>query len=132
MIKKMRLKGSVKLNDQNQMTFVGNLHDNTSFSILVSEYDVQSNGNLNEKDFSIPAFLFVTQEAQQDHRCYVTLPQPDLRFGRHVMVHRSNLIQPSLKLENFKPRSNKAKQETKEVDKSKQLSLFERLFQRKK
>lgn len=127
MIKKMRLKGRVKLNDQNKMVFIGNLYDNTQFSLLISEYDVQSNGNLDDKDHSIPAFLFVTQEAQQDNRCYVTLPQPDIRFGRHVMVHQSNLLQPCLKIENFNPSPKKLKQEE---NPNKQLSLFERLFLR--
>ena len=101
MIKRMRLLGRIYLNDQQEIIFTSELHDGTPFHLVVSENDIQINGLLDEKDNTTPAFLYVVQAAQQDHRCYLTLPKPSLRFGKSVIVHLSLLTNATLKLESF-------------------------------
>jgi hypothetical protein len=132
MIKKVRLLGRVRSDDQGQMIFTSKLHDGTPLSVVVTECDIQLNGTLDEKDNSTSAFLYVVQEAQQDHRCYLTLPKPSVRFGKSVTVHYSLLSSPYTKLENFHPRVLNREPEVEHKSEFKEsASLFNKLFTKK-
>ena len=103
MIKNMKLKGKIKKNFDN-FIFLGKLCDNSLFSIDVCKREFQLNGEYEELDNSTPALLYVTLQAQQDHRCYIELPKPDIRFGKYVMVHESNLIDRNINISRFNPK----------------------------
>lgn len=91
MIKKMKLKGQVQRN-KNELTFISTLWDGTSFSIPVTEEHLQLKEELTDANQNSEAVLYVLMEAQQDSRCYLTLPQPSLRHGHQVVVNRGQLL----------------------------------------
>lgn len=101
MQKRMKLKGRIRLDDDNSMYFSSTLHDKTGFSLLVTQYDVELNDSFTDKEKTVDGWLYVTQEAQQDSRCYLTLPKPVLIYGKQIVVHEHQLLAQGLTIENF-------------------------------
>lgn len=99
----MKLKGFVK-KKFNKLFFLGKLCDQTLFSINVLKKDFQINGEYDKVSDSTPALLYVKLQAQQDYRCYIELPSPDIIFGKYIMVHESNLIDKNINISRFNPK----------------------------
>lgn len=81
------------------------MHDETPFSMVVAEHDVELNDEFTSEKSTVDGWLFVTQEAQQDTRCYLTLPKPTLQFGKQVVVHELQLMPLNAKIEDFRPKT---------------------------
>lgn len=103
MIKQMKLKGTVTLNDNNTYTFRSKLHDGTQFEVQVLEHDFEANELFEWDKLTVDGWLFVQQEAQQDNRCYLTLPKPSLQHGKQVLVHQYQLMPRNATLADFRP-----------------------------
>lgn len=100
MIKPMKLKGIIQ-KDNDALTFHGTLHDNSPFSVNISEHDVVLNEPFTHEKNRVDGWLFIQQEAQQDNRVYVTLPKPSLQHGHHVLVHEYQLMPREASLADF-------------------------------
>jgi hypothetical protein len=91
MIKKMKLKGELTLQD-GVLLFTSTHYDGTPFSVKTTEADLQFKELPNDQIEPIECVLYVILEGQQDSRCYLTLPQPSLQYGRQVTVNRGQLL----------------------------------------
>ena len=91
MIKKMKLKGEVAFKN-GELIFTSNHYDGTPFSIKTTESDLQLKEPINADSDTVDCVLYVILEGQQDSRCYLTLPQSSIHFGRQVTVNRGQLL----------------------------------------
>jgi hypothetical protein len=91
MIRKMKLRGRVTSGPNGTLSFSSTLHDGTPVSLNVTDKDVQINEDFDQVTKSADAWLMVTQQAQQDYRCYIILPKPSLQFGKYITVKMSQL-----------------------------------------
>jgi hypothetical protein len=91
MIKKMKLKGTVKKQDE-ILIFSSNHYDGTPFSIKTTNSDIHLKEPFNDELEFVECVLHVVLEGQQDSRCYITLPQPSISCGKHVTVNRGQLL----------------------------------------
>lgn len=91
MIKKMKLKGEVTLKN-GELIFSSTHYDGTPFSIKTTESDLQLKNPLLGDSDTVDCVLYVMLEGQQDSRCYLTLPQSSIHFGRQVTVNRGQLL----------------------------------------
>lgn len=99
----VKLKGRIHLENDNSLRFDSTIYDGQSFSVNVSQFDVQLGGVFKPSKRYVDGFLFCDLEAQQGDVCYLTLPKPNIVHGKQVTV-KEHLIQPrSVKLEDFQP-----------------------------
>jgi hypothetical protein len=105
----MKLTGRVKL-EPHGMVFTGAIYDGTPISVDVTKYDVELSEPLTAEKTTVDAFLYVKQEAKQNNRCYLTLPQPSSQCGRQVTVHELSLMPRSASLSDFRPQKLNAKE----------------------
>lgn len=104
-MKSVKLKGVVHLEKNGIKTFSSKMHDGTEFKVqVISDNDIELNDDLNHENSFVDGWLMVIQEAQQDTRCYLTLPSPSLVHGRQVVVQDWQLMPRSATLDDFKPR----------------------------
>lgn len=103
MTKQMKLKGVIRLAEDGSKTFHSTLHDGTSFSLLVTEHDVELNDVLHWGNKQVEGWLFVVQEAKQDSRCYLTLPKPTINYGKQILVHELQLMPRNATIADFRP-----------------------------
>lgn len=103
----MKLKGRVLKESNGLLTFSSKMHDETPFSMQIDEHDVQLNDEFNSDRNTVDGWLFVVQEAQQDTRCYLTLPKATLQFGKQVVVKDFQLMPLNATLESFNPKLTK-------------------------
>ena len=108
MIKPMKLKGFLRLNQDRSILFEGNLYDGSSFSITPTQHDYELSEEFMPKKLRVPGWLYVQQESQQGDRVYVTLPKPSLQHGHHVLVRDLQLMPRSVSLADFRPEKKKA------------------------
>ena len=103
MVSPMKLRGTISLEDDRSLTFHSTLYDGSPFSLNVSPFDVQMNEAFLPSKMTVPGFLFVQQEAKQADVCYLTLPKPNLTFGRQATVKDIQLMPRESKLAIFNP-----------------------------
>jgi|694.fasta_scaffold55069_8 hypothetical protein len=87
----MKLKGEV-VRQQDALIFTGEHFDGTPFSLKTTEADIHLKEPFTDKIDTVECVLHVVLEGQQDSRCYLTLPQPSLQYGRQVTVNRGQLL----------------------------------------
>lgn len=103
MKKAMKLKGRVFLEKDRTLRFESTVYDGQTFSLKVSQFDVQLGGSFKPSKMYVDAHLFCVCEAQQGDVCYLTLPKPTINYGRQVTV-KEHLLQPrDVSIEDFKP-----------------------------
>lgn len=107
MQKKMKLKGRVLKGADGSLTFSSTMHDGTPFNMPVTEYDIETNDAFEPDRMTVDGWLFVVQEAQQDTRCYLTLPKASLQFGRQVVVQDLQLMPLNASIASFNPKTSK-------------------------
>lgn len=105
MKKRMMLKGHVRFDSQQRLVFSSKLYDGTAFEMLVRPQEVELNEPLTEQQSRVDGWLFVTQEAEQGDRRYLTLPQPVLQYGRQILVKDLQLMVPGTTIGAFRPRT---------------------------
>lgn len=91
MIKKMKLKGEVYRQDDSYI-FTSTHYDGTPFTLKTTKDDLQLKEPFSEHKDLVDCVLYVILEGQQDSRCYLTLPQPSLHYGKQVTVNRGQLL----------------------------------------
>lgn len=99
----MKLRGRLRLNMNRTITFVGNVYDGTSFECNVDIHDFHQNEEFVPDRYVVDGWLYVTQEAKQGDRCYLTLPKPSLQFGKQVLVNELQLMPMHVSIEDFNP-----------------------------
>jgi len=104
-----KLKGTIRSEADGSMTFFGHMHDKTEFSLRVTENDVEKNDPFSKEQTTVNGWLFVIQEAQQDSRCYLTLPKPSIKHGKQVVVHEYSLMPRHASINDFKPKRQHGK-----------------------
>lgn len=92
MKRQMKLRGTVKLEQNNTLTFSSQMYDKTPFSLPVDQFDIELNETFTPKRRFVEGWLFVEQEAQQTDHVYLTLPKPTLQFGKQITVHELQLM----------------------------------------
>ena len=97
----MKLRG-VAIEASNGLIFQCTHFDGTPFCIPVSLEDVQLMGEFAQN--KCHCWLLVTQEGQQDVRCYIRMPRPSLQFGKFLTVHESQLDSLATSAKDYKPR----------------------------
>lgn len=75
------------------------LHDGTEFSFTVNEHDIKPNDILLDEE--VPGFVQVTQMSLQDTRAYIRLPNPNIIYGRNVLINKYKLQPPSITINDF-------------------------------
>lgn len=106
MIKQMKLKCRLRLEDDRSVTAVAKMHDGTSFEISnVNEHEAVPNENYLADRRTVDGWLFVIQEAKQGDRCYLTLPKPSLTHGKQVIVQELDLMPAHVSLKDFNPQT---------------------------
>lgn len=113
MIRPMKLRGRIVLNDDATMTFRSTLYDDTPFSLTVTEHDIEKNAIFRTDRRTVDGWLYVQQESQQDTRVYLTLPKPTLEYGKQILVNELQLMPRQTSLADFRPEKKKAKKSTK-------------------
>jgi hypothetical protein len=103
MVKLMKLKGQVRLNMDRTFTFISTLYDETQFECTVDLYDFEQNDEFLPGRYTVDGWLFVTQEAKQDTRCYLTLPKPTIQYGKQILVNELQLTPRGLTIADFNP-----------------------------
>lgn len=104
MVKLMKLRGQVRLNMDRTFTFISKLYDGSQFTIEnVTLHDFEQSDEFEPDKYTVDGWLFVTQEAKQDTRCYMTLPKPTLAHGKQILVHELQLMPRVASIEDFKP-----------------------------
>ncbi len=93
----MKLKGEVFYRN-GVWTFASTMYDGTPFYIETTDKDIQLMQEL-DAEYASKCVLHVVMEAQQDSRCYLTLPQPSLRHGKQIIVNRGQLVLPNTPIE---------------------------------
>ena len=101
MSKEMKLKGYIMLENNRSLTFTGEMCDHTQFSITVDQFDIELNEDFLPSRRRVRGWLYVTQEAQQGSRVYLTLPKPSLQFGKQVTVSEFQLMPRNATLADF-------------------------------
>lgn len=99
----MKLKGKVHLAMDGTMTFSSEVFDGHPFAVAVLEHQVELNDSFRYDRTEVNGWLFVDQEAQQDERCYLTLPSPSIQFGKQVLVRATQLMPRIASLSDFRP-----------------------------
>lgn len=112
MIKSMKLRGTVKLEDDSRLTFHSVLADDSQFSVKVDQFDVQLNETFKPSRTTVEGFLFVTQEAQQGDLCYLTMPKPCIVHGKQILVKKHQLSPRHVSLADFNPQKISPSQES--------------------
>jgi len=108
MIRPMKLKGRIVLNDDATMTFRSTLYDGTQFSLTVTEHDIQKNVSFRHDRRTVDGWLYVQQESQQDTRVYLTLPKPTVEFGKQILVNEVQLMPRQSSAADFGAKKKKA------------------------
>ena len=86
------------------LTFHGTLLDGTQFDLQVDQFDVQLNEDFRPSRTTVMGFLFVQQEAQQGDICYLTLPKPNIIYGKQITVSSLQLMDRNITIEAFNPK----------------------------
>lgn len=113
MIRPMKLKGRIILNDDTTMTFRSTLYDGTSFSLTVTEHDIEKNAIFRTDRRTVDGWMYVQQESQQDSRVYLTLPKPTLEHGKQILVNEIQLMPRQTSISDFMPEKKKPKKAAK-------------------
>lgn len=103
MKKLVRLRGTVRLEQNRSFTFTSSMHDGTPFHLTARPHDVQLAEEFLPSRMTVEGYLFVTSEAQQDTRHYLTLPVATDRYGKQVVVHDNTILPLKQTLEQFRP-----------------------------
>jgi hypothetical protein len=103
MVKLMKLRGQVRLNMDRTFTFISSLYDGTQFELPIDQHDFEQNDDFIPGKYTVDGWLFVTQEAKQADRCYLTLPKPTLQYGKQILVNELQLMPRGLTIDDFKP-----------------------------
>lgn len=104
MVRQMKLKGQIRVSSENLvLTFISKLYDNTPFEVTVDKFDVELNDSFSADRLIVDGWLFVVEEAKQADRCYLTLPKPNITFGRQVLVNELQLMPRVSSIADFKP-----------------------------
>lgn len=101
MTKDMKLKGTITLENNRTVTFTGEMYDHTPFTLNVDQFDIEMSEDFLPSRRTVRGWLFVTQEAQQGSRVYLTLPKPTIQFGKQVVVHELKLMPRQATLAQF-------------------------------
>lgn len=101
MTREMKLKGHIMLENNRSLTFTGEMYDHTPFSLTVDQFDIEMNEEFMPSKRTVRGWLYVTQEAQQGSRVYLTLPKPTIQFGKQVVVHELKLMPRIVTLADF-------------------------------
>lgn len=104
----MKLRGTVKLENNGRLTFQGTQADDSAFTVSVDQFDVQLNEEFLPSKTTVDGFLFLTQNAEQHDICFCTMPKPSLTHGRNISVKKSLLSPRNVSLKDFNPSSKKA------------------------
>lgn len=89
----MKLRGTVKMEDDGSLTFNGKLYDNSPLSVPnVGSHDIELNESFLVSKRTVNGWLFVVKEAQQGDRCSITLPKPNIQYGHRVAVSQYELM----------------------------------------
>lgn len=105
MQKSMKLRGKIKLESDNMLSFHGEMFDGTPFSLNVDQFDVQLNEAFLPSKTTVDGFLFVVQEAEQGEVCYLTLPKPSITYGKHLSVKKHLLNSRHINIKDFNPQN---------------------------
>ena len=105
MVKSVKLRGKLKLEANNTVTFMSTIHDGTPFSLTVFNHDYEQNEEFTDEKNLVDGWLFVIQEAQQDKRCYLTLPRPSIVHDKQILVHEFQLMPRSASIADFRPQT---------------------------
>jgi exosome complex RNA-binding protein Rrp4 len=73
----------------------------------------------------VDGWLHVVQEAQQDTRCYLTLPKPSLQHGRQILAHVLSLMPRVTSINDFKPQKMGGKTKVGKLKKGKVVDVTE-------
>lgn len=103
MMKEMKLQGRITLENDHSLTFSSTLYDSTPFSLRVDQFDVERNDEFLASRRMVDGWLYVTQEAKQGDRVYLTLPKPTIQFGKQIVVRDLQLMPRSVSLADFHP-----------------------------
>ena len=103
MTKPMKLRGTVKLENDGRLTFHGTQADDSAFNVSVDQFDVQLNEEFLPSKTTVEGFLFVTQNAEQHEICFCTMPKPSLTHGRNISVRKSLLSPRNVNIKDFNP-----------------------------
>ncbi len=109
MIKAMKLKGQLRLEADQTITFVGKLFDGSPFDLKVGQHDYEQNDPFTEERSVVDGWLMVEMEAKQDTRCYLTLPKPSLVHGKQIVVRELQLMPRHASIDDFRPQKQGGK-----------------------
>jgi len=109
MVKSVKLRGKLKLEANDSVTFMSTIHDGTPFSLTVFNHDYEQNEEFTEDKKVVNGWLYVIQEAQQDKRCYLTLPKPSITYGKQIVVHELQLMPRNASIADFRPQTQGGK-----------------------
>jgi len=102
MQKDMKLRCLVERQDNTgRYQCTAKLFDGTEFTVRCFEYEVLVQGEFSENQNQVDGWILVRQEAQQDERVSIKLPQPSDQHGRQVVVSQYSLMPRHVTLEDF-------------------------------
>lgn len=102
MMRPVKLRGRVYLENNRTLTFHSTTFDETPFHLTVDQFDVELNESFTPKKRWVDGWLFVQQEAQQGSVCYLTLPKPTIVHGHQISVRDFQLMPINASIEDFK------------------------------
>ena len=103
MVAAKKLRGTITLQKDHSLRFNGSLYDKTPFELNVDPFDIQLTEEFMPSKTTVMGYLFVQQEAQQGDICYLTLPKPNIKFGRQITVNSIYLMDRHVTIEAFRP-----------------------------
>lgn len=110
MTKPMKLRGTVKLENNGRLTFHSTQADDSAFSVSVDQFDVQLNEEFLPSKITVEGFLFLTQNAEQHEICFCTMPKPSLTHGRNITVKKSMLSPRHISIKDFNPSTSSSEE----------------------
>ncbi len=106
MVKQVKLKGIVQLFPNGSLRFFSSLYDGTSFDVALDQHDYEINDEFKQDKLRVDGWLYVIQEAQQNDRCYLTLPKASIVHGRQITVKDTQLMPRAASIEDFRPKKS--------------------------
>lgn len=102
--KPMKLKCKITLENDHTFTVNSKMYDGTQFKLTANRYEFNLNEDFLPSKRTVDGWIYVEQNSQQGERVYVTLPQPTIEHGRHLVVHALDLMPRYASIEDFKPK----------------------------
>ena len=109
MLRPMKLRGRIYLENNRTLTFHATSFDGTPFQITVDQFDVELNESFTPKKRWVDGWLMVQQEAQQNDIVYITLPKPSITHGHQMSVRDLQLMPRQASIDDFQHKSQALK-----------------------